>query len=212
MDAETLKYYNTHAFELALNYNSSTPGYIDFLKDFFPAGGRILDIGCGSGRDLHLLKALNYQVKGIEASVSMREEAIKHYPDLKGDIFSGRFPSDFPLEKEKWDGVLMAAVLQHISSCRLFETLLSVQQILKKGGRLIISVPIEYPGITENEEGGSRDSKGRLFILRSGEEYLHLLGRIGFIPLVRVRGNDAMVRNGISWETLVLKKRTKAKT
>ena len=40
-----------------------------------PLGGRILDVGCGSGRDLQAFRLLGFDAMGIEPSVSLAKLA-----------------------------------------------------------------------------------------------------------------------------------------
>ena len=50
----------------------------EFYQAFLPLvreGGKILDVGCGSGRDLQKFKNLGYEVIGIDASIEMVKKA-----------------------------------------------------------------------------------------------------------------------------------------
>ena len=55
MDHPTLVYYNTHAPELAARYERVSSIAAMHFDTTFAKAGKILDIGCGSGRDLALL-------------------------------------------------------------------------------------------------------------------------------------------------------------
>ena len=75
---ETLKYYATHAAAFA----DSTAG-VDmepirtrFLR-YLPAGGRILDLGCGSGRDTKAFLEKGFQVDAVDGSAELCERASK---------------------------------------------------------------------------------------------------------------------------------------
>lgn len=76
MNKETIDYYNKNADEYAqstINLDTS-----DLHKEFtkgIPAGGKILDAGCGSGRDLIAFKNLGFNVQGMDASKELVEIA-----------------------------------------------------------------------------------------------------------------------------------------
>src|SRR5688500_10452441 len=75
-DDPTIAYYDRHAGE----YARSTLGvdvralYGPFLT-LIPEGGRILDAGCGSGRDAKAFLDLGYRVLAFDASRTMAELA-----------------------------------------------------------------------------------------------------------------------------------------
>ena len=52
MDNPTITYYSTEAKSISDKYNSVPSGIHQFFKAAFIEGTRILDIGCGSGRDM----------------------------------------------------------------------------------------------------------------------------------------------------------------
>lgn len=71
MSEKTSAYYNENAME----YAESTKNlemehlYDIYLKDF-PVKGKILDVGCGSGRDSLNFKNKGYAVTAIDASLN----------------------------------------------------------------------------------------------------------------------------------------------
>ena len=56
------------------------------LMPYFPMaflpGSRVLDVGCGSGRDVKALLKQGYDAHGVEPVAAMREMAIAHSPEL----------------------------------------------------------------------------------------------------------------------------------
>lgn len=97
--------------------------------------GRVLDIGCGSGNFLAKLKALGWDVYGIDpSSIAVK---IAKGRDLKniqqGVIGAVKFPDNF------FDVVTMFHVFEHIPNPR--KVLSEIKRILKPGGFLIIGVP-----------------------------------------------------------------------
>ena len=106
----TLDYYNKNSeeyFNSTLNVDM-TNTYKEFLK-LVPEGGKILDLGCGSGRE-----SMNFMKLGYEAtSVDGAKELAKRASVLLGkEVIVSTFEE---LElKEKFHGIWACASLLHI--------------------------------------------------------------------------------------------------
>lgn len=106
--------------------------------DFSPAeigrSGRLLDIGCGSGRNMSKLKAAGFNVVGVEPDPNARNVAAQF-----GAVYSGTAEAP-PVEVGgEYDYVLLSHVLEHtISPTKALER---VHGLLSKGGKLIVEVP-----------------------------------------------------------------------
>lgn len=77
--SQTSQYYNDHAttfFEATVGVDMG-PLHARFLQKI-PAGGRILDAGCGSGRDARAFKDRGYQVTAFDASPELARLAAEH--------------------------------------------------------------------------------------------------------------------------------------
>lgn len=97
--------------------------------------GKILDIGCGSGRTLSLLKKRGWNVYGIEAN-SQAVDIARNKLGLQvylGNISNVDFQNDF------FDVVTMTHTLEHMANPK--QILRKVNKILKTSGTLIITVP-----------------------------------------------------------------------
>jgi 2-polyprenyl-6-hydroxyphenyl methylase/3-demethylubiquinone-9 3-methyltransferase len=102
------------------------------------SGARILDIGCGGGLFLSMLKQQGARVTGIELSDSRAQYArIKH--DLQ--IYKHPIESDF-WQKEyagHFDAVTLWDVIEHVNYP--FQTLQCAVNVLRPGGWLLIDTP-----------------------------------------------------------------------
>ena len=78
-DASSTDYYEEHAqaFFAATAGVDLAPLYAHFLREV-PAGGRILDAGCGSRRDACAFVARGYQVAACDASPALARLASVH--------------------------------------------------------------------------------------------------------------------------------------
>ena len=106
----TLDYYNKNSeeyFNSTLNVDM-TNTYKEFLK-LVPEGGKILDLGCGSGRDSINFMKLGYEVTAVDGS---KELAKKASALLGKEVIASTFEE---LElKEKFHGIWACASLLHI--------------------------------------------------------------------------------------------------
>ena len=75
-ELETLRYYEEHAEEYVRQTVGLDVGHLyePFLQ-LVPRGGRILDAGCGSGRDAKAFREMGYGVVAIDASPAIAAAA-----------------------------------------------------------------------------------------------------------------------------------------
>ncbi|MEO6730668.1 MAG: class I SAM-dependent methyltransferase [Ferruginibacter sp.] len=104
------------------------------------AGEKVLEIGCGDGVFLELLKAKGIQ--SIEA-IELNESAVVKLKEVGYNIHNETIETFAPKQKEQYDVVCFFQVLEHIYNIKSF--LDSALLTLKKGGRMIIAVPHNNP-------------------------------------------------------------------
>jgi SAM-dependent methyltransferase len=123
------------------------PLYTRFLARI-PAGGHILDAGCGSGRDALAFRKLGYAVIAFEASPTLARLA-SNYCGLQVEV--RRFQE---IEwQDAFDGIWAGASLLHVPMTELPEVLRRLERALKPDGVLYAS--FKY-GAGEREHGGRR--------------------------------------------------------
>lgn len=126
----SLAYYNANAAgysEATLNVDMSAIR-TRFLQHI-PRGGRILDAGCGSGRDTLAFIKDGYAVRAFDGSTRMAERA-SIYSGLECEVL--RF-QDVAFDQE-FDGIWSCAALLHVQKAEMKDVLRRLIRSLKLGG------------------------------------------------------------------------------
>ncbi len=195
MDARTVRYYSANAKDVADRYESVQSPLAGYFSKVFTPGGRILDIGCGSGRDMAELTRQGYSAYGIDATPEFVHLAQALHPELTDRVTQAALP-DFEVPfRGNFDGVLCSAVLMHIDESELLSAALSIKRCLKANGRLLLSVPSHRSDVSETE----RDSTERLFKSYTAADLSLIFESLGFALINQWNNKDAMDRSGIEW-------------
>ena len=203
MDSLTFAFYDSQAPTLAARYEAVTSPVEAYFPMAFAAGARVLDIGCGSGRDTARLLAHGYDAFGIEPASGLRAGAIAAHPELTDRLLAGSLPDPIDAFGRDFDGVLCSAVLMHVPDTELLDAALAIRAVLKPQGRLLLSLPASRP----DAGAENRDINGRLFAPYTAEEISLLFERLGFQLIHRWDTDDPFGRGGIRWFTLLLARR-----
>lgn len=145
----TLQYYQANAqtfFDGTVNVDMSAL-YETFTRHLAP-GARVLDAGCGSGRDAKAFQEMGYQVDAFDASPAMVELAREH-TGLPVQLMTF---ADVDW-KEEFDGIWCCASLLHVPAVELPRVMQRLADALKPGGVWYVS--FKY-GDGEREVDGRR--------------------------------------------------------
>lgn len=130
MDYYDLNYREYIAKTINLNMH---PIYHRFLPHV-PDGGRILDAGCGSGRDSKYFLEKGYRVDSFDASPNMALQASQY---IGQNVHIMRFQDMY--KENVYDGIWACASLLHVPDNELRECLEKCVKALKKDGALYCS-------------------------------------------------------------------------
>jgi SAM-dependent methyltransferase len=170
------------------------------FKDAFTPRSKLLDVGCGSGRDLALLALLGHDCFGVDATSEFVALAQSLHPQLQGKILEATLPTLTPPFGGGFDGILCSAVLMHIPEIELTATATSIKNCLKANGRLLYSVPSKRLDlITAN-----RDAYGRLFIPDQSDRLQNIFEHIGFNLISKWHNEDSMGRDSVEWLSVLM--------
>jgi SAM-dependent methyltransferase len=150
--ARTLGHYETNAdaFWAGTRDHDVTQNYAALLDALGPRGPqRILDFGCGPGRDLVALSALGHTVTGLDGTPEFvrMARANCHCVVLEQSFFA------LDLGDNAFDGVFANASLFHVPRAQLPRVLGQLFQSLVPGGVLFCSNPRSFDRDWEGWQG-----------------------------------------------------------
>jgi SAM-dependent methyltransferase len=152
--ATTVAHYNdsadsfwlgTHDHDVSQN-REALLRHIDAVPPF-----RLLDLGCGPGRDLVAFRDAGHEVTGVDAAANFCAMARRHAgcTVLQQDLLALALPT------EHFDGVFANAVLFHVPTQEIPRVLADLHRTLKRRGVLFASNPRG-----DNREGWNGDRYG----------------------------------------------------
>jgi SAM-dependent methyltransferase len=149
-DAATLAFYTKEAATYAAKGWDGLNHDLTVFLNRLPPGARILELGCGAGRDAAAMLARGFNVEPTDGCPAMAQEAEKR---LGRPVRVMRFEA--LAANAEYDAVWANAALLHVPRDALLNILTRVHRALKPGGHHFAS----YKGGTR--EG--RDTLGRFF-------------------------------------------------
>ena len=192
---DTINYYNLNAESFIAGTVNADMSYARnlFLKYVKP-GGRILDAGCGSGRDSLAFMDAGYEVDAFDASAEICRlaserlgfpVACRRFEDLEGE--------------EEYDGIWCCASLLHVRKTDMADVMRRLKKLLKTEGAIYVSF----------KKGDSERVKdGRFFNDMTLETCEKLLRESGFEVLELYESGDVREgREDEKWINAVGKKR-----
>ena len=109
------------------------------MKGRYQQTDKILDAGCGAGRNLHWFLKENRDVYGVDLNPGAINELKAAYLSLPTDRFQSGPVEHLPFENNVFDHVISSAVLHFANSISQFQNMLAeMARVLKPGGSLFI--------------------------------------------------------------------------
>lgn len=199
-----MDWYDLNARDVTATYDALRPeavhqSWCHLLDDINP--GLVCDVGAGSGRDARWLAGRGWDVVAVEpsramlalasggASAAVSDHSVSWLRDELPDLTALRTVG------YRFDLILVSAVWQHIADsarCRAFRVL---SELLKPGGRLVITLR-HGKNFPENEDRG--------FLPVCGDSLVKYADERALVTEIRVMVPD-VGRQDIEWETLVFR-------
>lgn len=133
----TREAYDTCASEFASRFDKSDFGpMLRRFASLLPENGRILDLGCGSGRDLSWFTRHGFRATGVDWSRAMLTEARRRTdaPLVEADLRA------LPYQDAQFDGVWSNASFVHLRPEDLRLALGEVERVLRPDGVFFASI------------------------------------------------------------------------
>jgi len=108
------------------------PSFLEDFISFLPAGGNVLDIGCGYCREVKYFSDLNFNAYGVDISqrdLTLVEEV---FPNLK--LYCGDFRDFLKKPPVKFDGIYENLMLMYLPKKEIEEALPLILENLNPGG------------------------------------------------------------------------------
>lgn len=171
-----------------------------FYLDAKP-GGRLLEVGCGSGAVLQSMQKKGWQVSGLDFDQAAVDNA-----KAKGlEVYHGQL-ADQAFADETFDAVVMSHVVEHLPSP--FEVLAECRRILKRDGVLVLLTPnadsMGHRHFRQNWRGLEPPRHLQIFTLRSLAE---IAARAGFSTIGTSSSMNGFVYQRLASEELALGER-----
>ncbi len=192
---KTIQYYNDNAIEFASNTKDVTLSNIqNQFIELLPEAGRILDFGCGSGRDAKYFSENGFQVEAIDGA----EELCKFAREYSGIPVRCMLFQELN-EINKYDGIWACSSIIHLSKPELIHVFSNMINALKNNG-------VIYTSFKYGDFEGMR--KGRYFIDFTEVSFLRFITDIEGICIEKQWvTSDARPGRGMEqWLNLIMRK------
>ncbi len=169
-----------------------------FLSSFaanLKPGAHVLDIGCGSGRDLLWLAEKGFHPTGFEASPGLAALARQNAncPVIEGDF------ETYDFSTHQADAILMSGALVHLPHTQMEAALKNILQALKAGPEAPVYLSVKQG------KGTFTDSHNRTFYLWQDPDVRAICLRIG-LHVIDFSRSSSVLGTGEAWLGYVLKR------
>ena len=193
---DTLQYYNQHAKAYVdstrdVEFSQTQERFLQYLEP----GARILDFGCGSGRDTKYFRNRGFQVEAVDGSA----EFVRIASEYTGINVRRMLFQDLD-EVERYDGIWACSSILHLPCAELEVVLGKMARALRRRG-------IVYTSFKYGTEEGERS--GRYFTNMTEEKMAGLLERIPVYDVEEmwVTFDVRPGRGDERWLNMILRKR-----
>ncbi len=147
--------------------------HVAWFAGTLPAAARVVDVGCGPGRDTRLLRAAGLRVAGFDLSAAQ----------LRAGGLDGVAQADMralPIQSSTVDGVWCQAALLHLPRELAPEAVAEFARVTRENGALLLTVAEgDFEGYQSTEKYANRDLR-RWFTYHREPDLRALLTAAGY--------------------------------
>ena len=164
------------------------------LEEFvshLPRGARVLDAGCGAGRDLHYFSGKGLQAEGLDSSerlIQIARTRVPHATVKTGDLLF------MNAVRESYDGIWANRSLLHLPPAGCQRVVASFFGMMKRGGILFICME-EGSGETQDRRDDP-NGPARTFYRYPKDEVASLIRQNGFRLILEGKSSEYPERMG----------------
>jgi SAM-dependent methyltransferase len=192
----TIEYYEKNAEEFVTStINADVTGLYKHFEKYISPGCRILDLGCGSGRDSKYFAEKGYDVVAADPSAEMCDQTHK-----TANVPTILLKAEEIAFEEEFDAIWACASLLHVHKEVMNETIYRLARALKHDGILYASW--KYGG-------GEHYDNGRFFSDYKEESIKSLMFNVHeIVPIEIWKTEDVRLekRNSFAWINVIAKK------
>lgn len=125
--------------------NAPTPAYQElfnaehaYILNNIPAGSKVLDIGCGEGRNMKSIFEVSPHVFGVDNDVGAVLDAQKNFKDFPTVKIVQGDATELPFENETFDVVTFLMILPNLDNNKV-KAFQEMARVLKKSGSVMLS-------------------------------------------------------------------------
>jgi SAM-dependent methyltransferase len=167
--------------------------FLEPLARRLPPEAFILDVGCGSGRDLLWMKKRGFEVIGFERSPGLAELAREN---AGCEVIEADFEI-YDFSAIMVDAVMIVGALVHIQHDRFKEVFENITSALSENGSVLLTL--------KEGEGSRKDSDNRIFYLWQDDKARELIESLGF-KVCEFSKSVSKTGSGDFWLSYVLDK------
>lgn len=192
--SKTIEYYNQNAEEFfASTVNADMTAQYDLFEKYLKIGDKVLDCGCGSGRDSKHFLDKGYSVTAIDAS----EELCKKASELTGINVRNILFQDIDYIDE-FDGIWACASLLHVDRSELQKVMSRLYESLHTSG-------VMYVSFKYGDYNGERN--GRVFTDLTEKSFGELIALIPGLEIIETTiTSDVRPGRDEKWLNAIVKK------
>lgn len=193
-DPATIAYYQANAPRYTLSFGQSPSRHLDAFLDRLDASARVLELGCGTGRDSARIIERDFDLDATDGTPAMVHKANERF-----DVGARMMRFDQLEAIAKYDAVWAHACLLHVARADLPSVLAAILRALKPGGFHFANYKLG--------SGEGRDPLGRLTNLPNSAWIKRVYREAGFTIVAtehyRGKGADGVQRD---WYAVTLQK------